>query len=398
MASRARVILVAAAIVCVAGFAFLRWRGEPSAAPHDQAAGAAPAAVPAQTTVAQPATFPIVLQGLGAVQAFNSVTVRSRVDGQIEKILFAEGQMVKQGDPLAVIDPKPFQASLDQANAKKAQDEAQLQNAKADLQRYATLAKKDFATGQQLDTQTATVAQVTALVKADEAAIDNARTQLDYTNIHAPLSGRVGFRLVDQGNIINASSQNSGGSSQNGIVTIQQMQPISVLFTLPENDIEVVRQAMTAGPVKVAAYSTDGARKIAEGVLSVLNNQVDAATGTIQIKATFDNTDNALWPGLAVSAHVAIQQLSNVIVLPQAAIQHGPDGLFVYRVDAGNKVAVQAIEAGPSDNDSMVIAKGVSAGDRVVTSGQYRLSAGATIAPDGASVGRPSANAGGASL
>jgi membrane fusion protein, multidrug efflux system len=340
----------------------------------------APVAVPVTVVTAQPKSFPVVLSGLGTVQAFNSVTARTRVDGEVMKILFKEGQTVKQGDLLAQIDPRPYQAAVDQATAKKAQDQAMLHNAELDLQRYTTLAKQDFASRQQLDTQTASVAQNTALVAADTAALENAQTQFDYTNIRAPITGRVGFRLVDQGNIVNASSQT-------GIVTITQVQPITVVFTLPEKQISDINAAMLKGPVAAQALTADGSRKLADGTLAVVNNQVDSTTATIQIKATFENLDNALWPGLAVVVRVPIHTLDNVLVLPQSAVIHGQQGLSAYVVDQNQKANFRAVEISESNNDSVVVTNGISAGDRVVVGGQYRLQNGVTVAATDASAG-----------
>jgi multidrug efflux system membrane fusion protein len=340
--------------------------------PAEIAKSRGPAPVPVTFTTAKPASFPVVLSGLGTVQAFNSVTARTRVDGEVIKILFKEGQIVKQGDLLALIDPRPYKAAVDQATAKKAQDEATLHNSQLDLQRYSTLAQQSFASRQQLDTQTAAVAQNTALVAADAAALENAQTQLDYTNIRSPITGRVGFRLVDQGNIVNASSQN-------GIVTITQVQPITAVFTLPEKQISDINSAMHNGPVPALAYSADGGRKLAEGTLAVVNNQVDATTGTIQIKATFENQDNALWPGLAVVVRVPIHTLDNVIVLPQSAVQHSQQGLLAYVIDDHQKAIFRKVEIGEQNNDSVVVTKGIAAGERVVVSGQYRLQNGVTV-------------------
>jgi len=341
--------------------------------------------VPVTTTTAEATSFPVVLSGLGTVQAYNSVTSRTRVDGEVVKILFKEGQTVNEGDLLAQIDPRPYQAAVDQAMAKKAQDEATLHNAELDLQRYSTLAKQDFASRQQLDTQIASVAQNTALVAADTAALENAQTQLDYTNIRAPITGRVGFRLVDRGNIVNAASQT-------GIVTITQVQPITVVMTLAESYLSEINVAMSKGTVTALAYGADGAQKLAEGTLTVVNNQVDSTTGTIQIKATFENRDNALWPGLAVIVHVPIRTLDNVVVLPQTAVQHSQRGLSAYVVDNKQIAQSRTVEVGPANNESIVVTKGISPGEQVVVSGQYRLQNGAKVAASVADAGRRASN------
>ena len=260
-------------------------QGQPQASSQGQS-GVAPVAV--SVTPVKRTDFPVILESLGQVQAYNTVLVRARVDGQIEKIAFQEGQKVKQGDLLAQIDPRPFQATLDQAVAKKAQDEANLANAKLDLTRYATLAKQDFATKQQLDTQNSLVLQLTASLAADTAAIDAARVQLDYTTIRAPISGRAGFRLIDEGNLVNAGQQT-------GIVTIDQLQPISVIFTEPQENVVRINQELAAGAPEVTVMNADGA-ELATGRLAISDNQIDLATGTIRLKAEFENKDNSLWP------------------------------------------------------------------------------------------------------
>jgi len=371
MATR-RWILIGVTLAACAGLYSGYGRYYGPSKPAETAKTRAPTPVPVTVTTAKAASFPVVISGLGTVQAFNNVTVRTRVDGEVIKILFKEGQTVKQGDLLAQIDPRTYQAAVDQATAKRAQSTSTMNNSQLDLQRYSTLAKQDFASRQQLDTQTAAVATNTAIVAADTAALENAQTQLDFTNIRAPITGRVGFRLVDQGNIVNASSQN-------GIVTITQVQPISVVFTLPEIQISDINGAMHKGPVPAIAYTADGSRKLAEGTLTVVNNQVDAATGTIQIKATFQNEDNALWPGLAVVVRVPIQTLDNVLVLPQSAVQRSQQGLLSYVVDDKQKAVLRKVEIGPSNNDSVVVTSGIAAGERVVVSGQYRLQNGVTV-------------------
>ena len=319
--------------------------------------------------------YPITLDGLGQAQAYNTVTVRTRVDGQIEKIAFDEGQMVKAGDLLAQIDARPFQAAFDQAKAKQAQDQANLANAKLDLQRYATLAKQSFATQQQLDTQNALVTQLIAQIAADAAAIDATQVQLDYTTIRAPISGRVGFRLVDEGNIVNAAQQT-------GIVTIAQLQPIAVVFTAPEDDIWRINAAMARGAPQVEVRTSDGDRLLATGKLTVVDNQVDIPSGSIRLKAEFENKDNALWPGLAVATRLMVDVAKNALVVPDRAIQRGPDGMFAYVVDDQNRAAVRPVTISHEDQDVAVVDKGLNDGDRVVTVGQYGLQPGARVSID----------------
>jgi membrane fusion protein, multidrug efflux system len=346
-----------------------------AAAPEPQQPKGPP---PALVSVAQAkrADYPVYLDSLGQVQAYNTVTVRTRVDGQVMKIAFTEGQMVKAGDLLAQIDPRPFQAALDQAKAKKAQDEANLANAKLDLQRDVTLARQSFATQQQLDTQNALVAQLTAAIAADSASIDAAQVQLDYTTIRAPITGRTGFRLVDEGNIVAAVQQT-------GIVTIAQLQPIAVVFTAPEGEVTKINATLAAGaPPQVLARDSSGEKTLAAGRLLLTDNQVDVATGTIRLKAEFANEDNALWPGLAVSTRLTIGDLKNAVVVPTEAVQHGPDGLFVYVVDGKNRAAVRPVTVTHQDTEQAVVDKGVNEGDRVVTVGQYVLQPGTPVAID----------------
>ena len=342
-------------------------QGRPS-----ETTGQAPIAV--TVTPVKRADFPVVLQSIGQVQAYNTVLVRARVDGQIMKIAFKEGQMVKQGDLLAQIDPRPFQAALDQAVAKKSQDEANLANAKLDLARYSTLAKKDFATKQQLDTQNALVLQLTATIAADAAAIDAARTQLDYTTIRAPISGRAGFRLIDEGNLVNAGQQT-------GIVSIAQLQPIAVILTEPQQYVDRINQELAAGSPEVTVTNAEG-QKLATGKLTISDNQVDLATGTIRLKAEFDNKDNSLWPGLAVTTWLQLGVEKDVLIVPADVVQHGQNGLYVYVVDNQDRAQVRQVKVAHQDTATAVISDGLKEGERVVTAGQLLLQPGAHVAID----------------
>lgn len=341
-------------------------------------------AIPVTVASVSKADFPVYLTGLGTVQGFNTVTVRTRVDGEINQIAFKEGQMVKESDLIAQIDPRPFQAALDQANAKKAQDEASLANAQRDLQRSTKLG--DFATKQTVDTQTSAVQQLTAQIAADQATIFNAQTQLDYASIRAPISGVTGIRQVDVGNIVNAATQT-------GIVTIAQIEPISVIFTAPEGQLPDIAAALRQHETKVTAFTSDGRRMLSEGTLSLMNNQVDTTSGTIRLKATFDNKDHALWPGLSVSTRLLVNTLKDAIVMPDDAVQHGNDGLYVFAVAEGNKADVRKVRVGPSTDGKTLVESGVSAGDQVVTRGQYRVQPGSPLAINVASSGQPSAKA-----
>jgi multidrug efflux system membrane fusion protein len=333
---------------------------------------AAPArvAVPVKIASVEKADFPVYLTGLGTVQGFNTVQVRTRVDGQIDKITFAEGQVVKEGDTLVEIDPRPFQAALDQAKAKKVQDEANLANANLDLQRFTRLG--EFATRQQTDTQRSTVAQLTAQIAADTALIENAQTQLDYATVKAPISGVAGLRQVDVGNIVNAATQT-------GIVSIAQIEPIAVIFTAPEDQLPEIKAALAASPPKVIALSTDGKRVLSTGTLALINNQVDTTSGTIRLKAVFDNKDHALWPGQSVSTRLLVKTLKDATVVPDDAVQHGPDGLFAYAVNTDSKAELRKIKVTNSFGGRSVVDEGLTPGQQVITSGQYRVQPGALV-------------------
>src|SRR6202012_106090 len=312
----------------------------------------------------------VFLTSLGTVQTLNTVVVRTRVDGQIDKIAFQEGQMVKQGDLLAEIDPRPFQAALDQAKAKKVQDEANLANANLDLQRYTKLG--EFATRQQTDTQRSTVAQLTAQIAADDAAIYNAQTQLDYTQVKSPISGVVGLRQVDVGNIVNASTMT-------GIVTVTQVEPITVIFTAPEEQLPYISEAQKVAPLRTIAITTDGKKPLAEGQLSVINNQVDTTSGTIRLKAVFDNKDHALWPGQSVSTRLLVKTLKDATVVPDNAIQHSTNGLYVYAVNADNKAELVKVKVSQSIDGKSLMDEGLSPGQQVITAGQYKVSPGTLV-------------------
>jgi membrane fusion protein, multidrug efflux system len=331
---------------------------------------AAPA--PVHVVTVERRDFPIFLNGLGAVQPTNTVTVRSRVDGQIEKVGFEEGQMLKEGDLLVQIDPAPYQAALDQAVAKLAQDQASLNNAKQDLDRTTILAKQGNATQQLLDQRVATVGSQSALVQADQAAIESAKVQLAYTTIRSPLTGRAGFRLVDPGNIVHANDQT-------GVLTVTQLQPISVVFTAPEQQLPAISDALKQGPLATTAFSSDGQKRLADGTLKLIDNQVDTASGTIKLKATFDNADNALWPGLSVSTRLLVKTLDNVVVLPDTAVQRGPNGLYAYVVTRDNKAEMRDLKVGPIADGLALIEAGIEPGERVITSGHYRVQPGGPV-------------------
>jgi multidrug efflux system membrane fusion protein len=340
--------------------------------PADAASRNTPPAIAVDTAAAGHTDVPIYLQGLGTVQAYYTVTVTARVDGEIQKIGFAEGQTVHKGDLLAQIDPRPNQAAYAQAVATKAKDAAQLANAKLDFARYTLLQPQDLASKQTVDTARAAVDQLTAQVQVDQALVDNARTQLDYTRITSPIDGRTGVRLIDPGNIVHAAGTN-------GIVVVTQVQPISVVFTLPEEDLSTVGEALAAGPVQVTTLSRDGNSVLDEGTLTLIDNQIDQATGTAKLKATFSNKRNTLWPGQYVNARVLVRTERNALTVPTPAVQLGPNGPFTYVVKSDSTVEVRPLELGDESGGLTVIKKGIALNERVVTSNQYRLQAGVRV-------------------
>ncbi|MGB9114078.1 efflux RND transporter periplasmic adaptor subunit [Bradyrhizobium sp.] len=365
-----RWILLVLAAVGLGYFGWQRFHGEDHATAANNAQKAARVAVRVTVAPVEKADFPVYLTGLGTVQAFNTVVVRSRVDGQIDKIAFKEGQLVNQGDLLAEIDPRPYQATLDQAKAKKEQDEANLANTNLDLQRYIKLG--EFATRQQLDTQRSTVQQLTAQIAADAAAIANAQTQLDYTSIKTPISGVVGLRQVDIGNIVNAATQS-------GIVTITQIEPIAVIFTAPEEQLPYINEAQAIAPLRTIAITTDGKKPLAEGTLAVVNNQVDTTSGTIRLKAVFDNKDHALWPGQSVSTRLLVQTIKGATVVPDDAIQHGTEGLYAFVVNQDSKAELRKIKVSQSIDGRSVVEQGLSPGQQVITSGHFKVQNGTLV-------------------
>ncbi|NOG71026.1 efflux RND transporter periplasmic adaptor subunit [Roseicella sp. DB1501] len=385
-----RPFLILLGLAVLAGAGAWVWH-QRQAAPTAQEGGrpgfrGAGAPVPVTAAAAKVQDVPISLDAIGTVQAFNTITVRPQVDGQLVEIAFQEGQMVKQGDLLARIDPRSYQAALDQAVAKKAQDEALLANARLDLQRYTSLAQNQGISRQQQDTQRALVAQYEAQVAADQGAIDAARTQLSFTTIRSPINGRVGLRLVDQGNVVH-----SGDAT--GIVTVSQLQPIAVVFTLPQQELGRVQAAMQRGKVPVqvvrsgpslgAAAGTlpppRDATVQAEGELLTIDNAVDAQTGTIKLKASFANEDFRLWPGAFVNVRLEVERLPGVTTVPLVAVQRGPDGAFAFVLGADHTVEQRPLRLGALTNTEAVVQQGLRAGEQVVTSGALRLSPGTTV-------------------
>lgn len=358
-------LAVVLAAVAAGGYA-LRERNAVGAAP------AAPAPIPVEIATARAADVPVSLTDLGTVEPYNTVTVRSRVDGELQQVLFQEGRDVKQGDLLAVIDPRTFQAALDQAKARLDQDSADLANARVVLDRDAALTKNNFVSVETTDNQRSQVAELAAQVEQDKAAVASAATELSYTRIVAPIDGRTGLRLVDQGNIVHASDTG-------GLVVIDQVHPIAVISTLPERDVPAVRAALAAGPVTVEAISRDDGSVLDTGTLALMDNAIDPASGTLKLKSVFPNTGDRLWPGQFVDARVRVATLKDALTVPSGAIERGPDGELVYVVAADGTVAPAAVTVGQIADGVAVVETGLKARDRVVTGGQYRLSAGARV-------------------
>jgi multidrug efflux system membrane fusion protein len=354
-----------------------------SASPKDKQDPTA-RAVPVAVFTAVRQDMPVYLTGLGTVTAFNTVSVKSRVDGQLMQVNFREGQQVKKGDLLVLIDPRPYQVQLAQAQAQLYKDQAQLRDAQLNYQRFKDLLQQSGAMSQQqVDTQKAAADQFEGAVRGDQATIDNAKLQIDYCHITAPVSGHIGLRLVDAGNIVHASDQNP-------MLVITQLQPISVIFTLPEDSLPVVARRMKQGTLKVDAFSRDNQTKLATGVLLTIDNQIDVTTGTARLKATFDNQDGVLFPNQFVNIRLALDVQKNVTVVPSVAVQRGPQGTFVYVVKPDKTVEARAVTVALTQSNQSAIASGLEAGDIVVTDGQDKLQKGAKVEPRGRS---PSSNA-----
>src|ERR1043166_2036602 len=369
MSNRGRSIAAAIAALIVIGGAAIYWW--PSAQSQQQQRSGRnfrgdDGPVPVIAAQSRRADVPVYLDGVGTVRALNTVTVRPQVDGRLLSVNYIEGQRVDTGFVLAKIDPVTYQAAYDQTVAKKAQDEATLANARLDLARYARLVATNAVTQQQYEAQKATVAQLEAQVRLDQAAIDNAKAILEYTDITAPIAGRTGIRLVDQGNIVRAADST-------GIVVITQLQPISLLFTLPQQQLGDVNRALAERPLPVDAFGPDNKTVVESGELKVVDNQVDQTTGTIKLKAEFPNREFQLWPGGFVNVRLLINTLKDVIVVPTAAVQRGPRGTFVYVVEPENKVSVRLVSVTQQDETQAVIDKGLAADERVVTTGFARL-------------------------
>jgi len=361
-------LLGVAALIGGLVFIYERPAGDKTGAPAQKAALPVPVTAAEVTT----ADMPIYLEGLGTVQASNTVAIHSQVGGKLQSVNFTEGQMVKAGDVLAVVDPRPFRAMLDQAKAKKAQDEAQLISDAKDLQRFQDLMKKGAGTSQAVDQQQAKVDALKATVAADQAGVENAETQLSYSTIIAPIDGRVGFRQVDAGNIIRANDETP-------ITVLTALTPINAVFTLPQRNIVAIQDAMKKGDVTVVAMDQDNQHELEQGKLLLIDNQIDQTTSTIRLKATFLNKEERLWPGEFIRAHVLVEMLDDAVTIPEAAVQRNAQGLFVWVVTPDNLAENRRIEAGPTKDEVTVVKKGLKPGERVVVSGQYRLKPGTQV-------------------
>jgi multidrug efflux system membrane fusion protein len=366
-----RVILIAASAAAFAVFGLFYWYWSQGPDPA-HAARATKTAVPVSVATAARADVPIYLTGLGTVQALFTVAIHAQVDGKLQEVFFKEGQRVQRGDVLAKIDPRLYQAALDQAKAHKAQDQAALIAAQKDLERFRALVAKNAETQQNLDLQQAKVDQTKASIDADDAAIETAQTNLDYTNIVATNDGRMGVRMVDPGNIVHASDQAA-------IAILTQTEPITVTFTLPAQNLDDVRDAMARGNVEVAAYDRNNERLLSTGTLTTIDNLIDPTTATFRLKATFSNADEKLWPGEFVNARLLVDTRKDVVVVPPLAVQRGPHGLFAWVVKQDNTVEPRPIQTSTTSGDRTIITSGLNDGDRVVTDGQYKLQTNAPV-------------------
>ena len=376
-------------VLVIAGIVVGVWYFRASRTPSEAANASAPAAagrgrgvpgmgafsVPVVVAAAQHGDLPVYFNGLGTVTAFNTVTVHSRVDGQLINVAFREGQYVHEGDLLVQIDSRPFEVQLEQAQGQLAKDQAQRKDAQVNLERYQLLFKEGVIPQQQLDTQAALVGQFDGAIKSDQSQVDNAKLQLTYSRITAPISGRVGLRLVDPGNIVHATDQN-------GIVVITQFQPIAVLFSLPQDQLPQVSAKLRAGvQLNVEAYDRDDTQKIATGKLLTIDNEIDPTTGTYKLKSVFNNSDNALFPNQFVNVHLLVDTMHNLTIVPASAIQRGPQGTYVYAVGSDNSVKIRTVTVALTTASSVGLSGGINAGDVVVIDGQDKLQEGSKVTP-----------------
>jgi multidrug efflux system membrane fusion protein len=369
-------VLSLAAIVAI-------WRLSPGTEVPVAAAQTAAPGVPVTAGTVAAQDVPVFLNGIGTVQAYNMVAIKSRVDGQIVKVDFKEGQDVKEGEPLLQIDPRPFQAALEQAQANKQKDEAQLVGAQLDLDRYEKLIGSGWQTRQSYDQQKATVGQLQASIKGDEAQINTAKLNLSYSDIRSPIDGRLGAKLVDKGNLVHANDNAP-------LVTITEVKPIFVSFTLPQETLDDVRENHKGSPLVVYAYSGDGKKQLAEGKLTLIDNSIDQSTGTVHLKARFDNDDERLWPGQFVSLRVVLSTRREVATVPAQTVQNGPNGYYAYVIKPDDTVERRAVDIASIQDGIAVDTKGLSPGERIVVDGQYRLTEGVRVKPTAPQTGAAS--------
>jgi membrane fusion protein, multidrug efflux system len=369
--ARTRSMIAIAVLIAAAAGGFIFWH-QSDAEPNKEEAATPPPTTPVVAGTVKSGPVPIYLRGVGTVIAFNNVVVRSQITGPLTKIDFEQGQTVHKGDLLAEIDPRPYQAQLDQALANRDRDQALVDNAKTNLGRYEPLEAKGFATGQLVDTQKATVSQLEATVKGDDAVIENARVNLSYTKLTAPIEGVTGIRQIDEGNIIHPTDAN-------GLVYVTQIQPISLIFTLPETTFVEIQQEMAKGPVKVFAYSQDDKTQLDEGQLLVIDNQINQTTGTIRLRATFPNAKRLLWPGELVNVRLLLRTEPEGLTIAAGAVQQGPNGSYVYVIGSDQSVELRPIQVAQISGGQALIDSGLKANENVVVDGQYRLQPGTKI-------------------
>jgi multidrug efflux system membrane fusion protein len=367
---RKRLIIIAATLIAAGGIALaathLRGAAEPAQA------AVAPAAVPVVAGTVHQGDVPIYLRGVGTVIAYNNVIVRSQITGQIIKIAFTQGQTVHRGDLLAEIDPRPYQAQLDQATANRDRDQAQVINAQANLGRYTSLQQKGYASTQLVDTQNAQLAQLQAMVKSDEGVIEQAQTNLSYTKLTAPIDGVTGIRQIDIGNVIHPTDPN-------GLVDLTQVQPISLIFSLPQTDFVEIQQQMAKGPLTVLAYSQDDKTRLDQGKLDLIDNQIVQTTGTIRLRASFPNAKRLLWPGELIDARLLLDTRHDGLTIPASAVQQGPNGSFVWVIGSDETVQTRPVTISQIGEGQALVDSGLQANQKIVAQGQYRLVAGVRV-------------------
>lgn len=374
MKRKITILIVVAGICLLLLFGYTRSRSKAAAASAPPQRGAGQQAVPVSIAAVTQQDMPVYLDGLGTVQAFNTVTIKTRIDGEVTQVAFREGQDVKKGELLIVIDPRPYQVALEQAQATMYRDQSQLTIAKRNVERYSELFKEGVVSQQDLDTQQSAEGNLEGMVRADQATIDNAKLNLAYTHITAPFDGRVGLRLVDPGNMVHASDTT-------GMLVLTQMHPIAVIFTIPEDNLPPVLKRLQKGAMAVDVFSRDNRNHLSTGSLLTVNNQIDQATGTVRLKAVFDNNDSMLWPNQFVNARLLLDVKKGATVVPAAAVQRGAEGTYAFVVKADNTVEARQVKVGVTEGNLIAVNQGLNPGEKVVTDGQDKLQAGSHVRP-----------------